>query len=415
LEVNIVTLSNKALSRTASIVLAVIIVVAAVAAGFYAISTVPPASTNTISAQLTDVTFGFAGPADITDTPGLMFWQTFATQQGLNVHTQYFDGDAQVAQALVSGSLQVAEGGFQSTLLADLAAGNSSGSYPFLVFASYETTNDYAFVVSNSIQNWSDLAGKPVATSGPGSSSNLFCTQLLLEHGLTKDQINCAPIGGGGSRIRALLAGKVVGDIAEPFAVVSAVVTGKFHIIATIPQQFPNLLFSVLYTSRAYATAHPDVVTKITAAIILADRWAQNQTAWLAKEQAAFPDTDAKVAATSWKIWLAMNLWDPHGGLSEEKIRYSESYLVNISAVSAYLAPQYWADLSYQTTALQNIGAWTGPPGGYPNPSIPTVNVTVPGFAGIIRGNINASPSTAVTPPLIISTETQSARRFDLQ
>jgi ABC-type nitrate/sulfonate/bicarbonate transport system substrate-binding protein len=303
-----------------------------------------------------------------------------------------------VAQALVSGSLQVAEGGFQSTLLADLASGNSTGSYPFLVFASYETTNDYALVVSNSIHSWSDLAGQPIATSGPGSSSNLFCNQLLLEHGLSGNQINCAPIGGGGSRIRALLAGKVVGDIAEPFAVVSAVATGNFHIIATIPQQFPDLIFSVLYTSRAYANAHPDVIVKITESILLADRWAQNQTAWLAKEQAAFPDTDAKVAATSWKIWLAMNLWDPHGGLSNSKIQYSENYLVKVGAVSSYLDPKYWVDLSYQTQALQNIGAWNGPPGGYPNPNIPTLNVTIPGFSGAPPNfNMGVSPGTTAT------------------
>ncbi|MGI0079937.1 MAG: hypothetical protein ACRECH_09965, partial [Nitrososphaerales archaeon] len=130
---------RKGITRTVSIVIAVIIVVAASAGAFYAISVVPSGTTSQSSTQsVQNVIFGFAGTPDVTDTPGFMMWQTFAQQVGLHFTVQYFDGDPYVAQALVAGSLQVAEGGFQSVVQADETAGNSSGSYPFLVFASYE-------------------------------------------------------------------------------------------------------------------------------------------------------------------------------------------------------------------------------------------------------------------------------------
>ena len=402
---------NSGISKSVSVIVAAIIVIAAVAGGYYAISSLNTSTTSTTTNALTNVTFGFAGTADVTDTPGFMFWQTFAQQAGLNLHVQYFDGDASVAQALVGGSIQVAEGGFQSTLLADESQGNASGSYPFLVFAPYESTNDYALVVSNSIKNWSDLAGKPVATYGPGSSSELFCRLLEEQHGLSGNQINCAATGGGGTRIRALLAGQVVGDMAEPFDIVTAVSSGKFHIIATIPSQLPDLLFSVLYTSRSYAASHPDVVAKITQAIILADRWAQNETAWLAKEQQAFPGTNATIAATAWKIWIAMNIWNPNGGLTTQKISYSEQFLINASVVKNYIDPKYWVDLSYQQQALSAIGQYNGPSTGYVNPNIPTINVTIPGVSAIL-GTLKAPiPSLQASTYFVLPTAGEFQKR----
>ncbi|MDA4128806.1 MAG: ABC transporter substrate-binding protein [Thaumarchaeota archaeon] len=389
---------RRALTRVASVIVAVIIVVAVAAGGYYVVSlgtkTTPPVTTTTGPQSLTNVTFGFAGPPDITDTPGFMFWQTFAHQEGINLNVQYFDGDASVAEALVAGSIQVAEGGFQSTLLADESSGNSSGSYPFLIFSNYEAINDYALIVSNSITSFSQLAGQPIATSGPGSSSNLFCKLLLAAHGITGSQANCAPIGGGGARYRALIAGQVVGDIAEPFQIVSGVATGKYHIIATVPQLFPTIMFSVLYTSRTYAQANPTVITKITAAILLADRWAQNETQWIAKEQVEFPGTNVTIASTAWKIWAAMGLWQPNGGLSETSVSTSEQFLLNSSQIKSFLAVKYFVDLTHLHDALTTLGNYTA--GVITNPNIPTIPVTIPGFGGGGGGGVGAAAATWV-------------------
>ncbi len=372
------------LARLTAIVFAVIIVVAVAAGGLYAISNAAKTTTTTVTTTsgqaLTNVTFGFSGPPDVTDTPGFMFWQTFAHQVGLNVNVQYFEGDSTVAEALVSGSVQVAESGFQSTVLADEAEGNSSGSYPFLIFANYEAVNDYALVVPNSITSISQLSGQAIATSGPGSSSNLFCNLLLAQAGLSGSQINCAPIGGGGSRYSALIAGKVVGDIAEPYQVVSAVATGKYHILASIPAEFPSIMFSVLYTSRAYATSNPQVITKLTEAVLLADRWAQNETVWVAKENEEFPGTNTTIAATAWKIWAAMGLWQPNGGLTYSNVAASENFLLPPKEINFFLNPQYFTDTTYLKGALAALGNYTG--GIITDNSIPTLNITIPGFTG---------------------------------
>ena len=410
------------ISRVASIGIAVIIIVAGAVGAYYIVSLGPSTtqitqSTNTTTATTQSVILGFAGTPDVTDTPGFILWQVFAKQLGLNVGVQYFDGDPTVARALIVGSVQVAEGGFQPILAADETAGNASGNYPFVMFASYESTNDFALVVSNSITNWSQLAGQPIGVFSPGASSDILCHQLLEQHGLSGSQINCKPAGADPTRTQAMLSGQLVGSVIEPFDIVTAIETGKFHIIASVPLQLPNLLFSTLYTTHSYATAHPDIIQKLTEATILADRWAQNETQWIVEANAEFPGINDTLAGTAWKIWIAMNIWAPNGGLALAKIAYSENYFVNISQVSTFLAPKYWTDLSYQTQALVTLGNYTGPTLGYPDTSIPPLNFTMPGVSSILgslrSGVLSASGVGTVGAALLISATNDVCRRFD--
>ncbi|MHB8565838.1 MAG: ABC transporter substrate-binding protein [Nitrososphaerales archaeon] len=381
---------NFAVSRIASIIIAAVIIVAGIIGAYFAVSlsssstqsTQTTSSTSTSSGQT--VILGFSGTPDVTDTPGFQLWQTYGKQLGLNIQVQYFDGDPTVARALVAGSVQVAEGGFESLLNADETSGNSTGSYPFVEFASYETTNDFALVVSNSIKNWSDLAGQPIGVFSPGAASDIFCQQLLSQHGLAANQINCKTAGDDPTRTQAMLSGQVVGAIIEPFDIITAVETGKFHILLSIPQQFPNLLFNGLYTSLTFMNAHPDIIQKLTEAALLADRWAHNETQWIQEANTAFPGINDTLAGAAWKVWMQMDLWDPYGGLSIPKIITSENYYVNISKVQYYLAPQYWVNLTFQTQAIATLGNYTGPILGYPDSSIPTLNFTLPGVSAIL-------------------------------
>ena len=369
------------------------LVVLATVAGlaYYAVTFTPQTgtSTTTTSGQLTDVTMGFAGVPDVTDTPGFMLWQTFAQQLGLRIHVQYYDGDTTVADAVVAGNVQIGEGGFQAVIAADEKAGNASGSYPFVVWGTYEASQDFGLIVSNSIPAgcWSCLANQPIAISSPGSTSWIMCELLLQTNGVSSSASNCAAYHGTPSRYAALLAGKVVGDITEPFYMVDAVKTGNFHIIGTVPQVAPGLLFSSLYSTRAFATAHPDIVLKVEEATMLADRWAHNETAWVAKEQEEFPGTNSTEAGAAWKIWMAMNIWAPNGGLSETAMNYSAHFfagpLIKASSRVAYLAPKYWSDISVQQQALATLGSYTACPvlKGCPDPSIPNMPVSIPGIS----------------------------------
>jgi ABC-type nitrate/sulfonate/bicarbonate transport system substrate-binding protein len=382
--------TERGLSRTLSIVIvAIIIVAAAGGAGAYVLSTTshPPPT----SKSLTDVSMGFAGVPDVTDTPGFMLWQTYAQQLGLNIHVQYYDGDQTVAAAVVAGNVQIGEGGFQAILSADEKIGNSSGAYPFVVFGTYEAADDFGLLVADSfnghpIHSVSDLAGLPIAVSSTGSTSDIFCHLLLSQGGVSMAEQNCKPSGGTPSRYNALISGQVAGDITEPFYMVDAVERGGFQILATVPAVVPNLLFSSLYVSRTFAQQHPDIVLKVEEATLMADRWAHNETLWIQKEQEEFPGTNVTIAGAAWKIWMAMNIWAPNGGLSVAALNYSANFYVSIHKVAQYLAPKYWADLSYQQKALQALGNYTTCPvlKGCADPKIPSLSFPIPGVSSAI-------------------------------
>ena len=371
------------ISRSMSLVIAVVLIIAAVAGAFYTLTLSPSqtqtTTTTTSSASLQSVTLGFAGVPDVTDTPGFELWQVYAHQLGLNVQVQYFDGDPTVARALVAGSVQVAEGGPESVLNADESAGNSTGSYPFVMFASYEAVNDFALVVSNSIGNWSQLAGAPIGVYSPGASSDIFCHDLLTAHGIPSGEQNCVTAGNDPTRTQEMLSGKLVGTIIEPFDIITCVETGHFHILASIPQLYPNLLFNTLYTTRSFAQAHSDILLKLTEAALLADRWSHNETQWIQEANAEFPGINDTLAGAAWKIWMAMNMWNPYGGLSTSRVIFSTNYYVQIGDVSSYIPPNAWTDLSYQNQSVATLGNYTGSFLGNPDPSIPKINFTIPG------------------------------------
>ena len=109
-------LNNKhGISKVVTAVAIVVVIVVASAAGYFYYT---GSQTTTSSSTLQNVTMGFAGVPDVTDTPGFMLWQTYANQLGLNIHVQYYDGDQTVAAALVAGNIQKGEGGFQAVVSA---------------------------------------------------------------------------------------------------------------------------------------------------------------------------------------------------------------------------------------------------------------------------------------------------------
>ena len=144
-------------------------------------------------------------------------------------------------------------------------------------------------------------------------------------------------------------------------------------------------------------TQHSDVVLKLEEATLLADRWAHNESVWVQKEQEEFPGTNATIAGAAWKIWMAMNIWAPNGGLSSSNLNYSTNFYLGIHKVSYYLAPSYWSTLSVQSQALQSLGNYTACPVlvGCPDSSIPSLNFSIPGVSSAILpgGTLTLNPS----------------------
>ncbi len=103
-----------------------------------------------------------------------------------------------------------------------------------------------------------------------------------------------------------------------------------------------------------------------------------------------------------------MGLWQPNGGLTLGNVQDSENFLLNAKNINSYLNPKYFVDVSYLQSSLQTLGNYTKGP--IVDPSIPTINISIPGFG---TGSSTTSTSLmigGVAGPILLA-EGRKARR----
>ena len=130
-------------------------------------------------------------------------------------------------EALLGGSVEVA--GSTPTLTVQVAAEGR----PVRTFLSFYTRPSMALVVAPragaDIRSISDLRGRHVGVSSPGSPSHLMVNYALVSNGVAPDQVSTVPIAAGAASIAALEHGQV-----DAAALVGSAIT-------VMEQRYPDL------------------------------------------------------------------------------------------------------------------------------------------------------------------------------
>ena len=196
------------------------------------------------------------------------------SRAGLDVKIQSLANGGAVTAAVISGaadigssnpiSLEIAyEKGFPVTILAGAAYQDAKSP-----------TNGLLSVATNSpIHSAKDLNGKTIAVSGLGNTADLGVRNWIDKNGGDSTTVKLVevPIS---TMTAALLAGRV--DAAELDASnFDAAPKTRIRLLAsTFDSLGPRWLQSVWFTSKDFATRHPDVAMKFIAAIREASAWA---------------------------------------------------------------------------------------------------------------------------------------------
>lgn len=124
-----------------------------------------------------------------------------------------------------------------------------------------------------------------VAVNSPGDFTHIALVKPLRERGVDIKKVNIISMGGSGTRLRALVAGKVHAvplhfDQAEPL-----VKDGKFKILIEPWKEYDHFLGEVWIVSGAWLKdeANQRAATDLLKATILAFRAAHDDPAWYAK------------------------------------------------------------------------------------------------------------------------------------
>lgn len=129
-------------------------------------------------------------------------------KRGLDVRLIYFTSGATMAQAMISGDIDIADSDVPAMLNAV-----SVGILDAKLISVYVNRFPFAFVVRNDVRTPEDLKGKQVAISRFGSSSD-FTTRMLLRHFNLDPEKDVRLIQATGTtRVPAMVSGQIHGTL----------------------------------------------------------------------------------------------------------------------------------------------------------------------------------------------------------
>jgi NitT/TauT family transport system substrate-binding protein len=182
---------------------------------------------------------------------------------GLDVTPIFIEGGSMLTQAVVGGSIDIAQNGYTPATSAAIQGadvvfiGGISNKLPFQL------------VVKTSIKTADQLKGQSIAISRFGSSTDAAADFALKHLGLTRNDVRILQLGGSATRMAAAMSGQIAGTM-EQYPDTAEVARHGYHVLVDVTDiagDYPNTAF---VTTRAFLKNKPDVVKKFMMAMATA-------------------------------------------------------------------------------------------------------------------------------------------------
>ncbi len=174
---------------------------------------------------------------------------------GLDVTIVYIDGGSTLSQAVVGGSINIAQNGYSPAAAAAVQGadvvfiGGISNQLPFQL------------VVKANIKTAADLKGKKIAISRYGATSDVAATYALKSLGLKRTDAVILQLGGEGTRTAAMLSGQIDGSF-EQYPRTGELEEKGYRVLVDclkIAVDYPNTSY---VSTRAFVGKNPDIVKR---------------------------------------------------------------------------------------------------------------------------------------------------------
>ncbi len=236
------------------------------------------------ASEKTDVTIAVGGknlyyylPAAIGE------WMGFYKEEGLNVKVVDFQGGSKSLQAVVGGSADVVSGAFEHTLKMQMK------KQAMRAFVLQDRAPQCVFCVNKkampNFRDISELKGKRIGVTAPGSSSNVIANYALSRAGIRPNEVSFIGIGSGAGAVAAVRAAQVDAFVSLDPVIAQLDKDGLIQILTDtrVPAESDALfggpmVGGCLYCPQKFIDANPTTVQKLTNAIIRADRWIDQVT-----------------------------------------------------------------------------------------------------------------------------------------
>lgn len=198
--------------------------------------------------------------------------------EGLDVEIIDFQGGSKSLQAVVGGSADIVSGAFEHTISMQ-TRGQAMRSFvlqgraPQVVFAvNRKTMPNY--------KTLTDLKGKKIGVTAPGSSSQVLANFVLARAGIKPSEVSFVGVGASSAAVAAIRSGQI-----DAFANLDPVIAqlqqdNLLQIVAdTRVVEESDAIFGgpmvagCLYTMEKFIKSRPDDVQALTNAVVRADHW----------------------------------------------------------------------------------------------------------------------------------------------
>jgi NitT/TauT family transport system substrate-binding protein len=208
----------------------------------------------------------------------------FFKDEGLKVEIADFAGGSKSLQALMGGSADVVSGAYEHTIT--MQAKNLrirefvvQGRVPQIVFAvSTKTMPKY--------KKLTDLKGKKIGVTAPGSSTWMMAAYLLAKAGLSiKDDVSIIGVGASSMAVTAIQSGQIDALVnLDPVTTLlqksgSIKIVSDTRTLKDTQEVYGGLMpAAVLYTTEEFITKNLNTTQALTNAMVRALKWLQTAT-----------------------------------------------------------------------------------------------------------------------------------------
>ena len=200
--------------------------------------------------------------------------------EGLDVSIVDFAGGARALQAVVGGSADVVSGAFEHTLNMQakgqpMRAFVLQGRAPQIVLAvSTRTMANY--------KTLTDLRGKKIGVTAPGSSTNIMANFVLAKAGLKPTDVSIVGVGAAQGAVAAMRSGQIdaISNLDPVITILQRSgdikVVSDTRDVAEADQVFGGPMpAACLYAPVSFLEKNPNVAQALTNAMVRANKWIQ--------------------------------------------------------------------------------------------------------------------------------------------
>ena len=189
-------------------------------------------------------------------------------QYGLDVDVVFFRGSTIAINALATRDAHFGASGASSSVLAKL------GGVDTVLIATATPGLLFYLVARKEIRNASDLKGKKIAASRPGTDSDLAARVAVQKLGLSEKDVSILSMGTDTERMSAMSQGIADATVVTIGGYVAAQKLG-FHSLIDLSQANIPYEAASLITTRTLVKENPDMVLRFTKGFVAAIQYAQ--------------------------------------------------------------------------------------------------------------------------------------------